>query len=152
VDRRSDLSKPAQSSGELSRRRAARATAEVGKLCGRPAPTAGPAVSGHEQPVEPRQDRSAARRAADTLNRTVRSLLTPPEREFFKAALLCVPSNTLSCLDFDIRTKMAVVRLLRRKWAERDKKRPEMALRPVPMVRIICREWPQSAVVSLDVV
>jgi hypothetical protein len=30
--------------------------------------------------------------------------------------------------DFKNRTKMAVVRLLQRKWAERDEKRPELGL------------------------
>ena len=34
--------------------------------------------------------------------------------------------NALICPASDIRTKMAVVRLLRRKWAERDEKPPEM--------------------------
>src|SRR5919106_1838912 len=71
---------------------------------------------------------SALRPVADTLNRIVRSLLTPPERRFFKPAPLLVSCNPLNYLDFNIRTKMAVVRLRRRKWAERDKKRPEMGL------------------------
>src|ERR671919_1594154 len=71
---------------------------------------------------------SALRPVADTLNRIVRSLLTPPERRFFKPAPLLVSCNSLNYLDFNIRTKMAVVRLRRRKWAERDRKRPEMGL------------------------
>src|ERR687891_2849087 len=71
---------------------------------------------------------SALRPVADTLNRIVRSLLTPPERRFFKPAPLLVSCNPLNYLDFNIRTKMAVVRLRRRKWAERDRKRPEMGL------------------------
>ena len=37
-------------------------------------------------------------------------------------------SNTLNSLNSDIRTKMAVVRLRRRKWGERDGKRPEVGL------------------------
>ena len=65
---------------------------------------------------------------ADTLNRTVRSLFTSPERRFFKPGPLLAPSNPLNYRAFNIRTKMAVVRLLRRKWAERDRKRPEMGL------------------------
>src|SRR5918996_6406833 len=71
---------------------------------------------------------SALRPVADTLNRIVRSLLTPPERRFFKPAPLLVSCNPLNYLDSDIRTKMAVVRLRRRKWAERHRKQPEMGL------------------------
>jgi hypothetical protein len=37
-----------------------------------------------------------------------------------------LPSNPLNYRDFNIRTKMAVVRLLQRKWAKRDGKRPEV--------------------------
>jgi hypothetical protein len=76
---------------------------------------------------------------ADTLNRMVRSRFTPPERESFKPARLRASYNPLNYLDFNIRTKMAVVRLLRRKWAERDEKRPETGLEPVLMVRTICQ-------------
>lgn len=68
------------------------------------------------------------RPAADTLNRPVRSLFTPPERSLFKPAPLWEHSNSLNYGAFDIRTKMAAVRLPRRKWSERDEKRPEMAL------------------------
>ena len=82
---------------------------------------------------------------ADTLNRMVRSRFTPPEREFFKPAPLRASSNPLNYRASNIRTKMAVVRLLRRKWAERDGKRPEVGLEPVLMVRTICQEWPLSA-------
>jgi hypothetical protein len=65
---------------------------------------------------------------ADTPNRTVRSVYTPPERRFFKPDPLRASSNPLNYRAFNIRTKMAVVRLLRRKWAERDEKRPELGL------------------------
>ena len=65
-------------------------------------------------------------------NRTVRSLFTSPERSFFKPDPLLAPSNPLNYRAFDIRTKMAVVRLLRRKWAERDEKRPEVGPRAGP--------------------
>ena len=74
-------------------------------------------------------DRSALRPEADTLNRMVRSRFTPPERESFKPAALRAPSNPLNYRAFNIRTKMAVVRLLRRKWAERDGNRPKVAPR-----------------------
>jgi hypothetical protein len=40
-----------------------------------------------------------------------------------------VSCNALNCLDFNIRTKMGVVRLRQRKWAKRDQKRPEMGSR-----------------------
>jgi hypothetical protein len=43
----------------------------------------------------------------------------------------------LNYLDLNIRTKIAVVQLRRRKWAERDRKRPKMALRPGAVVRTI---------------
>ena len=76
--------------------------------------------------------RPALRSEADTLNRTVRSLFTPPERRFFKPEPLRAPSNPLNYRAFNIRTKMAVVRLRRRKWAERDEKRPKMGLRAGP--------------------
>ena len=75
---------------------------------------------------KPPHDRSAVRPEADTLNRPVRSLFTSPERRFFKPDPLRAPSNPLNYRAFNIRTKMAVVRLLRRKWAERDEKRPEV--------------------------
>jgi hypothetical protein len=70
-------------------------------------------------------------------NRTVRSRFTPPERRSFKPDPLWAPSNPLNYRAFNIRTKMAVVRFLRRKWAERDEKRPETGLEPVLMVRTI---------------
>jgi hypothetical protein len=69
---------------------------------------------------------------ADIPNRTVRSRFTPPERSCSKPAPLRVSSNPLNYRAFDIRTKMAVVRLLRRKWAERGEKRPEVALSRAP--------------------
>ena len=81
---------------------------------------------------KPPHDRSAVRPEADTLNRTVRSRFTPPEREFFKPARLRASSNSLNYRASNIRTKMAVVRLLRRKWAERDEKRPEVGPQPGP--------------------
>jgi hypothetical protein len=62
------------------------------------------------------------------MNQAVRSRFTPPERDSFKPAPLRASSNSLNYRASDIRTKMAVVRLRRRKWAERDRKRPEMGL------------------------
>jgi hypothetical protein len=56
------------------------------------------------------------------------SLFTSPERRLFKPDPLRAPSNRLNYRAFDIRTKMAVVRLFRRKGAERDEKRPEVGL------------------------
>jgi len=88
----------------------------------------GTAGKGHDQPSESPYDRSALQPEADTLNRMVRSLFTPPERESFKPAPLCAPYNVLNFLDSNIRTKTAVVRLRRRKWGERDGKWPEMGL------------------------
>ena len=70
----------------------------------------------------------AVRPEADTLNRMVRSRFTPPERESFKPARLRATSNSLNYRASNIRTKMAVVRLRRRKGAERDEKRPEVGL------------------------
>ena len=77
---------------------------------------------------KPPCERPAPRPEADTLNRMVRALFTPPERRFFKPDPLPAPSNPLNYRAFNIRTKMAVVRLLRRKWAERTGKRPEVGL------------------------
>jgi hypothetical protein len=57
-----------------------------------------------------------------------RSPLTPPERSSFKPMHLWLRPNSLTFLTFNIRTKTGVVRLRRRKWAERDEKRPEMGL------------------------
>jgi hypothetical protein len=74
---------------------------------------------------KPPHDRSAVRPEADTMNQTVRSRFTSPERDSFKPAPLRASSNSLNYRASNIRTKMAVVRLLRRKWAERDEKRPE---------------------------
>jgi hypothetical protein len=74
---------------------------------------------------KPPHDRSAVRPEADTLNQTVRSRFTPPERDPFKPAPLRGSCNSLNYRAFNIRTKMAVVRLPRRKWAERDEKRPD---------------------------
>src|SRR5918992_2850802 len=71
----------------------------------------GTAGKGHDQPSESPYDRSALQPEADTLNRMVRSLFTPPERESFKPAPLCAPYNAFNFLDSNIRTKMAVVRL-----------------------------------------
>jgi hypothetical protein len=62
-------------------------------------------------------------------NRLVRSRPTSPQREFFKPAPLRAPSNTLIYLAFNIRTKTAVVRLRRRKWAERHGNGPKVAPR-----------------------
>jgi hypothetical protein len=87
------------------------------------------AASGHDQPVKSLPRRmSALRPVADTLNRIVRSLSAPPERRFSKPAPLLVSCNPLNDLAFNIRTKMAVVRLRRRKSVERDEKRPEVGL------------------------
>ena len=78
---------------------------------------------------KPPHDRTAVRPEADTArNRPVRSLFTSPERRPLKHDPLWAPSNSLNYRAFNISTKMAVVRLRRRKWAERDEKRPEMGL------------------------
>jgi hypothetical protein len=66
--------------------------------------------------------------AFDTTSRTVRPLFISPERRFFEPAPVLVSCNLLNHLDFNIRTKMAVVRLRRRKWAGESQKRPEMGL------------------------
>jgi hypothetical protein len=66
--------------------------------------------------------------ASSPLNGVVRSLLTSPERCSFKPTRPRTSSNTLISQGFNNRTKMAVVRLRRRKWAERDRKRPEVGL------------------------
>ena len=58
----------------------------------------------------------------------VRPRFTPPERGSFKPAPLLASSNVLIFRGSHNRTKMAVVRLRRRKWAERDEKRSEVAL------------------------
>jgi hypothetical protein len=84
------------------------------------------AALGHGRPIDalPSQVRSAAE--ADTLNRMVRSRFTLPGRKSFKPDLLRAPSNSLNYRASNIRTKTAVVRLHRRKSAERDEKRPEL--------------------------
>ena len=86
----------------------------------------------HDQPIEASYDRSALRPEADTLNQPVRSWFTPPELQLFQTHSLREPSNSLNYRASNIRTKMAVVRLLRRKWAERDEKRPEVGPRAGP--------------------
>jgi hypothetical protein len=58
----------------------------------------------------------------------VRSRFTLPERSFCKPDTLLVPCNPLNYRASNIRTKMAVVRLFRRKGPERDEKRPEVGL------------------------
>jgi hypothetical protein len=60
---------------------------------------------------KPPQDMSALRPVADTLNRIVRSLFTPPERRFFKPEPLRAYPKPLNYRTPNIRTKMAVVRL-----------------------------------------
>jgi hypothetical protein len=65
-------------------------------------------------------------------NPKFRSLLTPPERRFYKPHPLRAPANPLNYQAFDIRTKLAVVRLLRRKRAKRDERRPEVGPRAGP--------------------
>jgi hypothetical protein len=58
----------------------------------------------------------------------VRSRFTPPERSFSKPAPLRMPSNPLNYRAFDIRTKMAVVRLCQRKSPKRGAKWSESGL------------------------
>jgi hypothetical protein len=65
---------------------------------------------------------------AETLNQRVRSRFTPLEPESFKPAPVQAPSNPLDYRAFDIRTKIAVVRLRQRKAAGRDEKGPKMGL------------------------
>jgi hypothetical protein len=77
---------------------------------------------------KPPYDGSALRPEADTLNRTVRSLFTPPERSFLEPSPLRASFNPLNYRDSNIRTKTTVVRLRRRKWGERDGKWPEVGL------------------------
>jgi hypothetical protein len=93
---------------------------------------------------KPPHDRSAVRPEADTLNRMVRSRFTPPERESFEPARLRASPNSLNYRASNIRTKTAVVRLRRRKWAERDGNRPKVASQPGAVVRTIRQEWPHS--------
>jgi hypothetical protein len=81
---------------------------------------------------KPPHDRSAVRPEADTLNQTVRSRCTPPERDSFKPDPLRASSNFLNYRASNIPTKMAVVRLFRRKWAERDGKRPAVGAQAGP--------------------
>jgi hypothetical protein len=77
---------------------------------------------------KPPHDRPAVRPEADTMNQTVRSRCTPPEWDSFKPNPLRASSNSLNYRASNIRTKMAVVRLFRRKGAERDEKRPEVGI------------------------
>src|SRR5262245_43693815 len=84
---------------------------------------------------KPPDDRSALRPEADTLNQMVRSRFTPPERSFCKPDTLRVSCNPLNYRAFNIRTKMAVVRLRQRKGPERDAKRPKWASGPPRVVR-----------------
>jgi hypothetical protein len=79
------------------------------------------------------------------LNRLVRSRFTPPERSFCKPDTPRVPCNPLNYRAFDIRTKLAVVRLLQRKWAERGGKRPKSAPRAGRRGSDNSQEWPHSA-------
>jgi hypothetical protein len=78
---------------------------------------------------KPPHDRSAVRPEADTMNQTVRSRFTPPEREPFKPARLRASSNSLNYRASNIHTKTAVVRLRQRKRPGRDGKRPKMGFR-----------------------
>jgi hypothetical protein len=77
---------------------------------------------------KPPHDRSAVRPEADTMNQTVRSRFTPPERDSFKPAPLRASSNSLNYRASHIRTKTAVVRLRRRKEAERGQNGPKRVL------------------------
>jgi hypothetical protein len=56
----------------------------------------------------------------------VQFLFPPPERTKFETSTGLPRPKLLDFLDFNIRTKMAVVRLRQRKRPERDRKRPEM--------------------------
>jgi hypothetical protein len=91
-----------------------------------------PGSTGGEQDHAWRTTKSGARPRAAVPNRTARSRFTPPERSFLKPASLQAPSKPLNHRASNIRTKMAVVRLPRRKWAKRDKKRPEVGLSGSP--------------------
>jgi hypothetical protein len=90
----------------------------------------------------PPHDRSAVPPEAETMNQTVPSRFTPTEQGFFEPALLRASSNSLNVLASNIRTKMAVVRLLRRKWAEKDKKGLKWAIEGSWWFRTI---WPGMA-------
>jgi hypothetical protein len=59
-------------------------------------------------------------------NRTVRSVVTSPERSPFKPPALQASSNALIRRASDIRTKTGVVRLRQRNTGEKDGKRPKM--------------------------
>jgi hypothetical protein len=78
-------------------------------------------------------------------NSIVRSRLSPPERSSFKPAPPRAPSNRLILRASNIRTKTGVVRLLQRKGPDRERKGPERACRPVPVVRKNDWEAPHSA-------
>ena len=73
---------------------------------------------------KPPHDRSAVRPEADIMNQTVRSRFTPPSG-IFQTRSLRASSNSLNYRASNIRTKMAVVRLRRRKWAEREGKQAQ---------------------------
>ena len=61
-------------------------------------------------------------------NQRVRPRFTPPERGSSKPTRPRASRNLLTLLASHVRTKMAVVRLRRRKWLVRARKRPEMGL------------------------
>jgi hypothetical protein len=90
---------------------------------------------------KPPHDRSAVRPEADTMNQTVRSRFTPPERDSFKPAPLRASSNSLNDLASNIRTKMAVVRLRQRKGPKRGRKWPKMGFGGCPRGS---DKWPEK--------
>jgi hypothetical protein len=89
--------------------------------------------------------RSLLHRRPYVPNRTVRPRFTPPERSSFKPTPPSGASNLLIFQDSNNRTKMGVVRLPRRKWAEREENGPKWGYRGVLVVRTIYQEWPHSA-------
>jgi hypothetical protein len=90
---------------------------------------------------KPPHDRSAMRPEADTMNQTVLSRFTPPERDSFKPAPLRASPNSLNYLTSDIRTKMAVVRLRQRKGPKRGRKWPKMGFGGCPRGS---DKWPEK--------
>jgi hypothetical protein len=104
-----------------------------------PRPGTVAAVHGLDYDAATARLREWSRFSAD-LNRTVRSVLTPPRGAYFKPTPLVASSKPLHFFGFDFRTKTAVVRLRRRKWCERDGKRPQMGLLAGPRGS---EEWPR---------
>jgi hypothetical protein len=95
---------------------------------------------------KPPYDGSALRPETDTLNRTVQSRFTPPERKSFKPAPLRASSNLLNYRAFNIRVpKWPWFGCVGERGPRETETGPKWPLGPGAVIRTIRQEWPHSA-------